>query len=50
MGLTRRLVNMAKFNDLSDDTKKKIIIGVGFLLIILIIVFAYVKRQNSNYT
>ena len=40
---------MAKFNDLSDDTKKKIIIGVGFLLIILIIVFAYVKRQNSNY-
>lgn len=34
---------------LNDDTKKKLIIGFGILLIIILIVFSYFVRQGRNY-
>lgn len=40
---------MTKFNNLSDDTKKKIAIGVGLVLIILVIVFFYIRKQYENF-
>ena len=39
---------MSKLNNLSDGTKKKLIIGLGVLLVILIVVFFYIRKQYNN--